>query len=93
MPKDETEIKQPYYRTSQIAAELGVQAQTVTLWGKALGIQRWRFPGKSGIWYKASDVERLRLYAQRDRSRVITELPWLTVDAVPLQNTRELIEA
>lgn len=93
MSNDEAENKQPYYRTSQIAKEVGVQAQTVTLWAKKLGVQRWRFPGRSGIWYKAADVERLRLYAQRDKSRVITQLPWLTIEPVALPNDRELIEA
>ena len=93
MPNNETAVKQPYYRTNQVAAELGVQAQTIRIWGKAIGVQRWRFPGRSGIWYKAADVERIRAYRQQDKSRAITQLPWLTIDAVPFQYDRELVEA
>jgi MerR HTH family regulatory protein len=76
MPRTTEKAVQLYYRTGQLAEELGVQAQTVRIWAKSLGIQRWRFPRTTGIWYTAEDAVRIRAYAQRD-GRITIVQPWL----------------
>jgi hypothetical protein len=62
------ETEQLYVRNLTLAEEFGVTDQTIRIWGRHLGLTRWRFPKQRGVWYSIQDANVMRDFVAK---------PWL----------------
>ncbi len=62
------DTEQHFYLTTTLASEFHVTPATVKRWGFTLGLTRWYFAHKKGVWYSQEDVETMREFVEK---------PWL----------------